>query len=149
MSDSLEPRGLHTRLLCPPLYPGVCSNSSPLSWLSSSHPLAFSLSQHQGLFQWVSSSHQVAKGLVLPMNIQGWFSLGLIGLISLQSKELSRVFSSTTVWKHQFFSTQLCLWPNSHIHTWLVVVSGKNVVLIIQTFVSKVMSLLFNTLSLS
>ena len=126
-------------------------------WISDniqpSHPLpppsfAFSLSQHQGLFQWVSSSHQVAKGSVLPMNIQSWFSLGLIGLISLQSKGLSKVFSRTTIWKHQFFSTQLCLWPNSHIHTWLVV-SGKTIVLIIQTFVSKVMYLLFNTLSLS
>ena len=74
---------------------------------------AFSLSQNQGLFQWIDSSHQVAKVLELqlqhqsfPMNIQDWFPLGLTGLISLQSKELSRVFSSTTIWKHQFFSTQ-------------------------------------------
>ena len=57
---------------------------------------------------------------VLPMNIQGWFSLGLTGLISLLSKELSRVFSSTTVWKHQFCSAQLSLWSNSHIHAWLL-----------------------------
>ena len=49
---------------------------------------------------------------VLPMNVQGWFSLELTGLISLQSKGLSRVFSSTTVWKHQFFSTQPSLWSN-------------------------------------
>ena len=60
---------------------------------------------------------------VLPMNIQGWFPLGLTDLISLLSKGLSRVFSSTTVWKHQFFSTQPSLWYNSHIHTWLL---GKN-----------------------
>ena len=57
---------------------------------------------------------------VLPMNIQGWFPLGLIGLISLLSKGLSRVFSSTTVWKHQFFGAQLSLWFNSHIHIWLL-----------------------------
>ena len=57
---------------------------------------------------------------VFPMNIQDWFPLGLTGLISLQSKELSRVFSNTTVQKHQFFTTQLSLWSNSHIHTWLL-----------------------------
>ena len=72
--------------------------------LSSPSPPAFSLSQHQGLFQWVSSSHQVAKTLafpasasVLPMNIQDWSPLGWTGWISLQSKGLSRVFSNTTV----------------------------------------------------
>ena len=54
----------------------------------------------------------------LPMNIQDWFPLGWIGWISLQSKGLSRVFSNTTVGKHQFFGTQLSLWSNSHIHTW-------------------------------
>ena len=53
-------------------------------------------------------------------NIQGWFSLGLTGLISLLSKELSRVFSSTTVWKHQFLGTQPSLWSNSHICIWLL-----------------------------
>ena len=55
---------------------------------------------------------------VLPMNIQDWFPLGLTALISLQSKELSRVFSSTTVWKHQFFNTQPSLGSNSHIRIW-------------------------------
>ena len=54
------------------------------------------------------------------MYIQGWFPLGLTGLISLQSKGLSRVFSSTTVWKHQFLGTQTSLWSNSYIHTWLL-----------------------------
>ena len=58
---------------------------------------------------------------VLPMNIQGWFLLGLIGLISLLSKGLSRVFSSTTVQKPQFFSTQPSLCSNFHIHIWLLV----------------------------
>ena len=84
-----------------------------------SHPLlftspAFSLSQHQGLFQWLSSSHQVTKGIgvsasVLPVNIQDWFPLGWTSFISLQSKGLSRVFSNTTVQKYQFFGTQLSL----------------------------------------
>ena len=81
--------------------------------IQTSHPLppssslAFSLSQHQGLFQWISSLHQVAASAsVFPMNIQGWFPLGLTGLISLLSKGLSSVLSSTTVQKHQFFSTQ-------------------------------------------
>ena len=56
----------------------------------------------------------------LPMNIQGWFSLGLTDLISLLSSELSRVFSSTTVWKDQFFSAQPSLWSNSDTHKWLL-----------------------------
>ena len=61
-----------------------------------------------------------ASSSVLPMNIQNWFPLGLIGLISLQSKGLSRVFSITTVQKHQFFGAQLSLQSKSHIHTWLL-----------------------------
>ena len=62
----------------------------------------------------------LSSASVLLMNIQGWFLLGLTGLISLQSKELSRVFSSITVRKHQLFSAQLYLWSNTHIHTWLL-----------------------------
>ena len=89
--------------------------------LSSPSPGAFNLSQHQGLLQWVSSSHQVARVLeLLPMNIQDWFPLALTGLISLQSRGLSRVFSNTTVQKHQFFGAQLSLQSSSHIHTWLL-----------------------------
>ena len=61
-----------------------------------------------------------ASASVLPMNIQDWFPLGCIGLISLPSKGTSRVFYNTTVQKHQFFSAQLSLWSNSHIHTWLL-----------------------------
>ena len=57
---------------------------------------------------------------VLPVNIQGWFPLGLTGLISLQSKWLSRVFSNTTVWKYQFFSVHPYLWSNSNTHIWLL-----------------------------
>jgi len=73
------------------------------------------LSRHQGLFKWVSFLKQVANywssasASVLPMNIQDWFTLGLAGWISLQSKGLSRVFSNTTIQKHQFFGTQLSL----------------------------------------
>ena len=59
-----------------------------------------------------------ASTSVLPMNIQDWSPLGLIDWISLQFKGLSRVFSNTTVQKHQFFGAQISLWPNSHIHTW-------------------------------
>ena len=92
--------------------------------LLSPSPPAPNPSQHQGLFQWVSSSHEVAKVLVsasasvLPMNTQDWSLLGWTGWISLQSKGLSRVFSNTTVQKHQFFCAQLSSQSNSHIHTW-------------------------------
>ena len=98
-----------------------------------SHPLlpasppAFSLSQHQSLFKWISCLHQVAQVLefsastsVFPMNTQDWSHLGWTGWISLQSKGLARVFSSTTVQKHQFLSAQVSLKSNSHIHTWLL-----------------------------
>ena len=84
--------------------------------LFSPSPLAFNLSQHQRSFPmgklFVSGGRSIgvsASASVLPMNIQGWFPLGLIGLISLQSKGLSRVFANTTVQKHQFFSAQLSL----------------------------------------
>ena len=80
---------------------------------------------------------------VLSMNIQDWFPSGLTGLIFLQSKGLSRVFSNTTVQKHPFFSAQFSLWSNSHMHPWLL---GKTIALTTGTFVSKVISLLFNML---
>ena len=109
--------------------------------LSSPSPPAFNLSHHQGLFQWVGSSHQVAKVLELQHQSFQWifrthFLLTLTGLISLQSNGLSRVFSNTTVQKHQFFSAQLSLWSNSHIHTWLL-----------ENHSIDYMSLLFNMLS--
>ena len=104
-----------------------------IHWVSDaiqpSHPLlspsapAFNLSQHQGLFQFFTSGGQStgasASASVLPVNIQDWFPLGLIDLISLQSKGLSRVFSNTTVQKHQFFGAQLSLLYKFHIYTWL------------------------------
>ena len=87
-------------------------------------PPAFNLSRDQGLFQWVSfqSGGQSisASASVLPMNTQDWFPLQLTGLISLQSKWLSRVLSNTTVQKHQFFGAQVSLWSNSRIHIWLL-----------------------------
>ena len=124
----------HTRPPCPSPTPGACSNSFPLSqWYHptiSSSDVPFS-SHHQsfpasGSFQksqfftlggqitWVSASTSD-----LPMNIQDWFPLGWTGWIYLQPKGLSRVFSKTTVQKDQFFHTQLSLYFNSHIHTWL------------------------------
>ena len=109
--------------------------------LSPSSPPAFNLSQHQGLFQWISSSHQVAKGLgvsasasVLPMNIQDWFPLGWTGWIFLQSKGLSRVFSNTTVQKHQFFGAQLSFIVQL---SYPYMATGKTIALTRQTFVGK------------
>ena len=84
-----------------------------------------------------------ALASVLPMNIQGWFPLGLTDLISLLSKGHSRVFSSTKIWKHQLFGAHPSLWSNSHPY----MTTGKTRVLTIQTLVSKVISLLFNMLS--
>ena len=92
--------------------------------LSSPSPLAPSPSQHQSfpmsqLFTWGGQSIGVsALASVLPMNTQDWSPLEWTSWISLQSKGLSRVFSKTTVQKHQFFSAQLSSQSNSHIHTW-------------------------------
>ena len=115
--------------------PRVWSNSWPLSqWcyltISSSTTL-FSCCQKSfpssGSFpmSWLLTSAGQSIGAsastsVLPMNIQGWFPLGLTGLISLQSKGLLRVFSSTTVQKYEFFDAQPPLWSNCLIHTWLL-----------------------------
>ena len=93
--------------------------------LLSPFPPAPNPSQDQSLFQWVNSSHEVAHSTgvsasasFLPQNTQGWSPLEWTGWISLQSKGLSRVFSNTTVQKHQFFSVQLSSQSSSHIHTW-------------------------------
>ena len=83
-----------------------------------------------------------ALASVPPMNIQGWFPLGSTGLISLLSKETWRVFSTSAIWKHQFFGSQSSLWSNIHTCTWVT----EKPSLTIQTFVGKVMSLFFNTL---
>ena len=102
-------------------------------WISDaiqlSHPLllppsSFPASGSFQMSQFFTSGDQIigvsASTSVLPMNIQDWAPLGWTGWISLQSKGLSRVFSNTTVQKHQFFSPQLSLWSNFHIHTWLL-----------------------------
>ena len=136
MSSSLWPYGLqHTRLPCPSLSPRVFSNSCPLSqWCHptitssivsfSSCPQFFPATRSFPMNQLFPSSGQSsgtsASSSILPMNIQGWFPLGLTCLISLLCKGVSRVFSSTTVQKHQFFNAQPYLWSNSHIHTWLL-----------------------------
>ena len=137
MSDCLGPYGLQdTTVPCPSLSPGVGWNSCPLSqWchptISSSSVASFSShlqsSPASGSFPmsnfFTSGGHSIgasASASVLPMNTQGWFPLGLTGLISLQSKGLSIVFSNTTVQNHQFFGPQLSLWSNSHIRTWLL-----------------------------
>ena len=136
MSDALQPHGLqHARPPCPSPTPGIYSNSCPLSqwWhptISSSVIPFSSLLQScpaSGSFQmsqfFASGGQSIgisASTSVLPMNIQDWFHLGWTGWISLLSKGLSRVFSNTTVQKHQFFYTQLSLKSNSHIHTWLL-----------------------------
>ena len=135
VSDSLHPHGLqHARLPCPSPTPRAYSNTCPLSqWChptisSSIVPFAsclqsFPASGSFPMSQFFASDGQSigvsASVSVLPMSIQHWFPLQLTGLISLQSKgRLSRVFSNTTVQKHQFFSAQLSSQSNSHIHTW-------------------------------
>ena len=136
MSNSLRPHGLqHARPPCPSSTPGVYSNSCSLSeWChptisSSVIPISSCLQSFpaSGSFpvsQFFASGDQnlgvSASASVLPKNIQDWFPLGWIGWISFQSKGLSRVFSNTTVQKHQFFGIQLSLWSNSHVHTWLL-----------------------------
>ena len=114
---------------CPSLSPRVCSNSCLLSqWCYltisssvipfSSCPQSISASGSFPMSRLFPSGGQSIRALasVLPINIQGWFPLGLTGWISLQSKGPS----STTVQQHQFFSTQPSLWSNSHICTWLL-----------------------------
>ena len=136
MSCCLQPHGLqHARPPCPSPTPKACSNSclssqwwhpTILSSVISSFScfLSFPASGSFLTSQLFTSGSQnigaSTSASVLPMNIQGWFPLGLTGLTSLQSKRLSRVFSRTTVWKHQFFGAQLSSQSNSHIHTWLL-----------------------------
>ena len=106
----------------------VGNDIQPSHPLSSPSPPAFSSSfPASGSFQmsqfFTSGGQSIgvsASKSVLPMNIQDWFPLELTGGISLESKGLSRVFSNNTVQKHQFFSAQLSLWSNSHIHTQLL-----------------------------
>ena len=150
VSDSLRPHELqHTRLPCPSPSPGVCSNSCPLSqWCHpiisssvtsfSSCPQSFPASGSFPMSLLFASGGQCTGGSastsVLPMNIQGWFPLGLTGLILL-SKGLSRVFSSTTIWKH---------WQSDCFMVQLTSITtiGKTIALTLWTFVGKVCSLI-------
>ena len=119
VSSYLRPHGLqHARFPCPSPSPGACSNSGPLTrWFHptiSSSVIPFSCLQSfpaSGSFPmsqfFASGGHSIrvsASESVLPMNIQDWFPIGLTGWITLQSKGLSRIFSNTTLQKHQFFS---------------------------------------------
>ena len=152
MSHSLRPHGLqHTRLPCFSLSPRVCLNSCLLSrWC---HPtISYSVIPFSSCLQSFLESGSFQKSQffasggqnigvstsasVLPMNTQDWSPLGWTSWISLLSKGLSRVFSNTTVQKHQFFVTQLSLSSNSHTY----MTTGKTIALTIWTFVSKVMS---------
>ena len=136
MDNSLWPRGFSTPAL--PVHHQLSEfTQTHVHWVGDaiqpSHPLSspspptFNLFPASGSFQssqlFASGDQNIgisASALVLPMNIQGWFSLELTGLIFLLSKGFSRVFSNSTVQKHQFFSAQCSVWSNSHIHTWLV-----------------------------
>ena len=159
VSNSLRPHeSQHARPPCPSPTPGVYSNSCPSgrwchpAFLSSVIPFSscpqslpasgsFPMSQP---FAWGGQSIGVsALASVLPMNTQDWSPLEWTSWISLQSKGLSRVFSNTTVEKHQFFCSQLSSHSNSHIHIWPL---EKPIALTRQTFVGKVMSLLFKML---
>ena len=133
---TLQPHGWqHARPPCLSPTLRVYSNSCPLSWWC--HPTisscvisfssclqSFPASGSFPVSQFYASGSQCigvsASASVLPMTIQDWFPLGWTGWISLQSKGYSRIFSNTTVQKHQFFSAQLFLQFNSHIHTWLM-----------------------------
>ena len=136
VSDTLRPHGLqHIRLPCPSPTPGTYSNSCPLSWWC--HPIiSSSIVPFSSCLQFfpASGSFQMSQFFTsggqsigvsdsasgLPMNTQDWSPLGWTGWIFLQPKGLWRVFSNTTVQKHQFFGAQPLLLSNSHIHTWLL-----------------------------
>ena len=158
MIDSLWPHRLqHARLPCPSLSPEIYSNPCPLSqWCYpaisysvipfcsclQSFPTSESFQMSQFFASGGQSVRVSASASVRPMKIQDWFPLGLTGLIPLQSKGLSRVFSNTVVQKHQLFSAQLSSWSNSSIHDY-----WKTIDLTIRIFVGKVISLFFNMLS--
>ena len=127
----------------PSIFPSI--GSFLMSWLFESGGQSIRASASapslEGLMLGRSISPSNEGASVLPMNIQGWFPLGLTGLIPWLSKGLSRVFSNTTVKKHKFFCAQPSWWSDFYICTQLVEKPSKKA-LTIQTFVSKVMSLL-------
>ena len=135
MSDSLQLHGLqHARLPCPSqtrrahsnscpsscwCHPNISSSVVPFSSCLQSFPASGSFPMSRLFTSGGQSIVASALPSVLPMNVRDWFPLELTGLISLQSRGLSRVFSNITVQKHQFLDAQP-LWPNCHIHTWLL-----------------------------
>ena len=150
MSDSLHPHGLQqARLLCPPLFLRVCSNSCPLSqWCYLTIPS--SVSPFSSCLQTFPASESLPMSWLFPSRGPRYWEFHLSislssdnsGLISFRSDWLNLLaFQGTlrSLRKHQFFSAQLSLWSNSHICTWLL----ETIALTIQTFVSKGMSLLF------
>ena len=159
MSDSLRPHGLHcAKLPCPSSTARADSNSGLASWWyhptisSSVIPFSSCLQSFpaSGSFlmsQFFASDGQStgASASVLPMNIQDWLPSEWTGWISLQSKGLTGVSSNTTVQKHHYFGTQLSLFIVQLSHPYMT--TGRNTALTKQTFVGKVMSLLFNMLS--
>ena len=125
-------------------HPAISSSVVPFSSCPQSLPASESFPMSQ-LFTWGGKSTGLsASGSFPPKKSQGWSPSEWTGWISLQSKGLSGVFSTTTVWKHQFFGTQPSLWSNSHI---CYMTTGKTIALIIWTFVGKVMFSLYNKLS--
>ena len=136
-NSQTSPKLISIELVMPSNYLILCH---PLLLLSSMFPSI------RGLFKWVSSLHQVDKVLELQLQHQSfqWTPRTDLLRVSLQSKGLPRVFSNTTVQKHQFFGAQLSSQSNSHIHPWP---PEKTIALTRRTFVGKVMSLLLNMLS--
>ena len=134
VSDSLRPReSQHARLPCPSptprvhsdshpsslwCHPAISSSVVPFSFCSQFLPTSESFPVSQLFTRGDQSIGISALASFLPKNTQSWSPLGWTGWISLQSKGLSRVFSNTTVQKHQFFGAQLSSQSNSHIHTW-------------------------------
>ena len=160
MSDSLQPHRLqHTRLPCPSLTPRACSNSCPSSrWchptnhlpLSSPSPPAFNLSQHQGLFQWVSSSYQVAKGFEFQLQDQSFqwiFRTDILEdwLVWSCSPSDSQESSPTPQFKSKNSSVLSFVYGPTRSHSYMT--TGKTIALTRQTFVGKVIYLVFNMLS--
>ena len=157
VSNFLWPHKLqHAGLPCPPLSPEVYSNSCPLSqwyhpnisssvvpFCSESFPTSGSFPVSQLFSSGGQSIGALPPASVLPLNIQGWFPLGLTGLISLQSKGFSRVFSSTTWTASGSQRSALCMVQLSDPY----MTTGKTIALTRRTFVSKIMSLLFTVLS--
>ena len=151
MSDSLHPMDCRTpgfpvfQHLSRWCHPTISSSVIPFS-----SQVQSSLASGSFLMSWLFASGGQSIGAlvsvsVLTMSIQGQFPLGLPSLIFLLSEGLSRVFSNTTVQKHQFFNSQPSLWCNSSCHQYMT--TGKTTALTIWTFVCKVMSLAFNMLS--